>query len=300
MDHAIGRRRRIGILILAAAAALFIPITDGGFSRASGASAKARPEPHCDRTQFRIVVDVGHSLEAPGATSARGISEYEYNLRLATQIEQALLDIGFGQTTLLVTDGPALPGLFKRVNQARALDAQLFLSIHHDSVPESFLKLWDVDGVERHFSDAFKGHSIFVSNDSPEYQGSLRFGRMLGTHMKARGLQYTPHYTEAIMGKRRRQLVDAEAGVYRYDQLIVLRHARMPAVLLEAGSIINRDEELESGSSERRASITAAVTSAVEEFCAYTPKMVAKPAPQMRVPKPRGVRQASARSQSHR
>ena len=49
------------------------------------------------------------------------------------------------------------------------------------------------------------------------------------------------------MGHRRRELLDADAGVYRYDQLIVLRMTRMPAVLLEAGSIVNRQEELELG-----------------------------------------------------
>jgi hypothetical protein len=35
------------------------------------------------------------------------------------------------------------------------------------------------------------------------------------------------------MGDRRRELVDATNGVYRYDQLIVLRTTQMPAVLLE-------------------------------------------------------------------
>jgi hypothetical protein len=42
----------------------------------------------------------------------------------------------------------------------------------------------------------------------------------------------------------------------------------MPAVLLEAGSIINREEELELAKPERRALISAAVTAAVGEFCA--------------------------------
>jgi N-acetylmuramoyl-L-alanine amidase len=37
---------------------------------------------------------------------------------------------------------------------------------------------------------------------------------------------------------------DKEIGVYRHDGLGVLGWARMPAVLLEAGSIINQEEEL--------------------------------------------------------
>jgi N-acetylmuramoyl-L-alanine amidase len=41
----------------------------------------------------------------------------------------------------------------------------------------------------------------------------------------------------------------------------------MPAVLLEAGSIINRDEELKMSSTERQDIISSAVTAAVKEFC---------------------------------
>jgi hypothetical protein len=70
------------------------------------------------------------------------------------------------------------------------------------------------------------------------------------------------------MGRYQRQLVDAEAGVYRYDRLLVLRTTHMPAVLFEAGSIINREEELTAASAERHAVLAAAVTAAVVEFCA--------------------------------
>ena len=47
----------------------------------------------------------------------------------------------------------------------------------------------------------------------------------------------------------------------------MLKKTRMPAVLLEAGSIINRDEELQMASPERRNIISSAVTAAVKEFC---------------------------------
>src|SRR5262249_26176231 len=146
--------------------------------------------------------------------------------------------------------------------------ADLFLSIHHDSVPDRFLEAWEYEGERHYYSDRFKGHSIFISNDNVDRGASLMFGRMLGEELKARGLQYTPHYVEKFMRHRQRLLVDANAGVYRYDQLIVLRKTHMPAVLLEAGSIINRDEELLMDSHERQALIGAAVTDAVDGFCA--------------------------------
>jgi N-acetylmuramoyl-L-alanine amidase len=69
------------------------------------------------------------------------------------------------------------------------------------------------------------------------------------------------------MGRYQHPLLNRETGIYSYDQLVVLRTTRMPAVLLEAGSIINRDEELKMDSPERRDIITSGVAAAVKEFC---------------------------------
>jgi N-acetylmuramoyl-L-alanine amidase len=43
----------------------------------------------------------------PGAISARGFYEYDFNMRLAKVVEHKLRDAGFAKTILLVTDGPA-------------------------------------------------------------------------------------------------------------------------------------------------------------------------------------------------
>ena len=133
------------------------------------------------------------------------------------------------------------------------------------------------EGQQRSFSDRFKGYSLFISNENANPKGSLEFGHFLGEELRTRGLHYTPHYTLPLMGHRRHELLDAEAGVYRYDQLVVLRKTLMSAVLMEAGSIINRDEELELASPERRALTSAAVAAAVEDFCAT--QVAAKPRP---------------------
>lgn len=261
--------RRLGMLAAAVAALVAWPgAWQSGWAGPAGGGARKFSDSACDRAAFRVVVDVGHTAKSPGAISARGFYEYEFNLRLATLIEQKLRTAGFAKTLLLVTDGPARKSLFNRVARANAASADLFLSIHHDSVPDSFLQAWEYQGEEHYFSDRFKGHSIFFSIDNADPDGSLEFGRLLGDQLKARGLQYTPHYIEKFMGHRQRLLVDAKAGVYRYDQLIVLKSTRMPAVLLEAGSIINRDEELVMNSPERQALVGAAVIDAVDSFCA--------------------------------
>jgi N-acetylmuramoyl-L-alanine amidase len=221
----------------------------------------------CDPAKFRIVVDVGHTAQSEGAISARNVAEFSFNLRLAQRIEQKLKAEGFAETRLLLTEGKAKASLVKRVTAANDLHADLFLSIHHDSVPDKLLENWEFEGKKSHFSDRFSGYSVFVSRDNPDFKTSFSFAELVAKEMKAEGLQYAKQYTQAIMGHYQHPLLDKETGVYSYDQLIVLRKTRMPAVLLEAGSIINRDEEREMASHERRNIISSAVTMAVKEFC---------------------------------
>jgi N-acetylmuramoyl-L-alanine amidase len=257
---------RPGTLAAALLLAFAAPAARAGDTNATEAAA-----PHvaaCTRAAtFLTVVDVGHGTEAPGALSARGADEYEFNLRLAKQIDKQLRAAGFDKTVLMVTPDKPPRGLFKRVTRANALNADLFLAVHHDSVPDKMLSSWQIDGRAQHYNDRFPGHSIFISNTNADRAGSLAFARQIGLALKAAGLQYTPHYTEKFMGKRQRELVDREAGVYRYDQLIVLKGTRMPAALLEAGSIVNRDEELLLASPEHEGMMARAVVEAVDSFC---------------------------------
>ena len=221
----------------------------------------------CDPAKFRIVLDVGHTAESEGAISARNVSEFTYNLRLAKRIEAKLKAEGFAETKLLVTEGKARRSLFRRVDAASDLRADLLLSIHHDSVPNKFLEEWEFEGKKSRFSDRFSGYSVFVSRSNPDYRTSLAFAELIAKEMKAQGLDYAKQYSQPIMGRYQRELLNKETGVYRYDELIVLRKTSMAAVLLEAGSIINRDEELHMGSQERRDLISSGVASAMKEYC---------------------------------
>ena len=226
-----------------------------------------KPVAACDPSKFRIALDVGHTPESEGAISARNIAEFVFNRRLAQRIEQQLKAEGFSETRLLVTEGKARRSLVKRVDAANGLHANLFLSIHHDSVPDKFLENWEFEGKKRHFSDRFSGYSVFVSRENPDFKTSLSFAELIAREMKAQGLQYAQQYSQAIMGRNQHPLLNKETGVYSYDKLIVLKSTRMPAVLLEAGSIINRDEELMMGSAERHNIISSSVAAAVKTFC---------------------------------
>jgi len=236
--------------------------------RAARHAAPAKPvATTCAPATFRIALDVGHTATSEGAISARHVAEYVFNLHLARRIEQRLKADGFAATRLLITEGKARASLVRRVATANRMPADLLLSIHHDSVPDKFLEEWEFEGKKSRFSDRFSGYSVFVSPSNPHFKTSLSFAELLAREMKAQGLDYARQYSQPVMGRYRHPLLNKDTGVYSYDELIVLRKTRMAAVLLEAGSIINRDEELKMGSDERRDITSAAVAAAVTAFC---------------------------------
>jgi N-acetylmuramoyl-L-alanine amidase len=220
----------------------------------------------CKRATFRIAIDVGHTTEDPGAISAHGNTEYVYNLSLANVVMAQLADAGFRQTTLVLAKGKGYTQLAHRVEIINRVAPDLLLSIHHDSVPTLYLSKWEFAGVERPYSDKFSGHSLFVSVRNRFYKQSVTFAKLIGRELASAGLRFNPQHAEDIPGARH-QLIDAELGVYRYDNLVVLKDTHVPAVLFEAGSIINRKEELVVSTPERRSLLAKAIASAALDYC---------------------------------
>jgi N-acetylmuramoyl-L-alanine amidase len=219
----------------------------------------------CSPADFVVAIDVGHSLKSPGAVSARGVGEFQFNRELAKVVVDALSVAGFHNSFLINGDGH-ISNLGQRVTEAGRRQADLFLSIHHDSVQPRYLSNWTLDGVIRRYSDRFSGFSLFVSARNARFDDSRSFAASIGRALTAQALTPTLHHAEPIEGESR-LLLDASLGLYRYDDLVVLKGAAMPAVLLEAGVILNRDEELLLVEPAYRNRIGAAIVSAVRDFC---------------------------------
>jgi N-acetylmuramoyl-L-alanine amidase len=228
------------------------------------------PVPHanavCMKKTFKVVLDVGHTETEAGATSARSVKEYWFNLNLAREIYNKLLADGFESAELLITRGQGPAALRSRSDHANEEGANLFLSIHHDSVQRFYLEKWTYNGAVHQYSDRFNGFSLFVSQENANKNKSLTFASLLSDQLTSRGMTSTAHHAEDIPGERR-QFLDEPRGIYRYDKLSVLRLTHAPAVLLEAGIIVNRTEELTAASAERKSLIANAVSTAVAQFC---------------------------------
>jgi N-acetylmuramoyl-L-alanine amidase len=210
-----------------------------------------------------VAVDVGHFIEEPGATSARGRTEFEFNRDLAVEIDAAAH--GRGLKTLLIGSDGFMSQLTART--ASAAGADFFLAVHHDSVQPYLIRTWEYDSVERSFNDDHAGFSLFVSRKNRAVKKSLACASAIGAALRGAGFVPSLYHADPIPGENK-PFADKLNGVHYYDNLIVLKTARSPAVLLEAGVLVNRDEELRMRSPEVHKRMASAVALGLERCLA--------------------------------
>lgn len=182
-----------------------------------------------------IILDPGHSPSRPGAFSSTGVKEYVYNDTLLKNVQKYLLSKN------IHVDTTRAPGedisLQKRAEKATG--KKLFISLHHDSVQPQFMRF--INGLP--VSQKARGYSIFVSRKNKFFDKSLEYAKILGTALRNEGLVPSRHHGEKINGENRIP-IDADLGIYIYDDLVVLKQSKSPAILLESAVIVHPQDEI--------------------------------------------------------
>jgi N-acetylmuramoyl-L-alanine amidase len=150
-----------------------------------------------------IVIDPGHGGSDPGAVGAKGT--FEKNINLAVALKVAALLKGAGAKVVMTRDSDVYPTLGERVDIANQLNADIFVSIHCNS-----LKRVDPGGTE-----------IFVAPRSALTSMAL---------------------AQAIQKNLVKQIGLFDRGV-KSNEFYVLNHTNMPSVLVELAFISKEEEE---------------------------------------------------------
>jgi N-acetylmuramoyl-L-alanine amidase len=108
-----------------------------------------------------VILDVGHTDKDSGQISARGVKEYDLNMKLARRVLEELVNTGFISTQMIVTSGSNThESRLQRSKRANDLGADLFISVHHDGVKNQTLMPWQYNGKTHWFLDKFEGFSL--------------------------------------------------------------------------------------------------------------------------------------------
>lgn len=157
-----------------------------------------------------IVIDPGHGGSDPGAISITGRHEKDLNLSVAKKLKEGLSDLGYN--LVMTRDEDTNLGLYERSNLANDIYADLFISIHGNSLAkENDL----IRGIEVYYWPANKSQ-IKIEDQYP-FAKSIHDELIKATGATSRGIKTNPY--------------------------VVIRETRMPAVLIESGFLSNPEEE---------------------------------------------------------
>ncbi|MBK9244867.1 MAG: N-acetylmuramoyl-L-alanine amidase [Burkholderiales bacterium] len=244
-------------------------------TRDSAAPQARRRERTVDRL-LTIAIDPGHGGEDPGAIGKRGTLEKDVTLDIAQRL-QRLIETERGMRVLLTRDGDYFVPLRARVEKARRVQADLFVSIHADAWirpdargssvfalsergASSTAAAWmarrenDADligGINLGTQDAALAQVLLDLSTTAQINDSLRFGNAVLRELERINTLHKPRVEQAGFA--------------------VLKAPDIPSILVETAFISNPDEERRLNDQRYQLRIAAAILGGIKRHLARHP-----------------------------
>jgi len=237
------RREMLGAL---AAVAAFGLAVDDAWAESPKKKSMAKPVPP-PRPKL-VMIDPGHGGRDPGALGVRGTQEKSVVITIARDLQRELL-AGGRYRVLLTRGGDSYVALRERVARAQEAKADLFLSLHADSHPDSEVRGASVYTLSEDASDreaaalaARENREATVSGvrlaEQPDVVArALVAMSQRGTVNDSRRLADTIVQTFGSNGVRLLPRTHRQAG------FAVLTSPDIPAALVEMGYLSNPQDE---------------------------------------------------------
>lgn len=238
-----------------------------------------------------IILDAGHGPSQFGAVGACGKQEVSYNDEIVALLQQRLrakyqiyLTREAGQEVKLPEDKalsdktPQQQGLLARATWANRHHGALFIAIHHDSTAQRH-QIPDESHCPngKKLSAEFKkkyaiGFNLFVWDqpENPQRAASIALAKMLGAQLKKLPIPASNYHLPPDDDCKSCRAVAPDVGVW-HQELAVLKHTQMPAVLIEVGNIIDPAQEQLLRSTPFREAFVAQVEEALAQWFSTHP-----------------------------
>lgn len=219
---------------------------------------------------FTVVIDPGHGGIDSGAESASGIMEKNVTLMFAQQLRDELAKIPGLRIELTRSDDTFLR-LTERVRVARQYEADLFISLHADTINRRSIRGATVYTVSDKASDAESRAmadrenradavaGITFDNEAPEIADILMDLTRRETHT------FSLSFAKTVV-KSLKKDVNMINNPHRFAGFQVLRAPDVPSVLVEIGYLSNAEDEKLMLDPAWRTHVATRLATAVGEF----------------------------------
>ena len=233
----------------------------------------SRPKPGVPQYArlITVAIDAGHGGEDPGAVGANGSYEKNITLALAKKLKQKI-DAQENMRAVLIRDGDYFVPLSQRVTKARAVKADLFLSIHADAFIKphargssvfalsengatSVAARWlakkenDADlvgGINIDVKDPFLKRTLIDLSQTATINDSLRLGHAVLKEIGGINTLHKAHVEQA--------------------EFAVLKAPDIPSILIETAFISNPEEEKRLNDSDYQDKLVNAIIGGVKAY----------------------------------
>ncbi len=221
---------------------------------------------------FVVVIDPGHGGDQDGAQGPGGVKEKDLVLQIARRLRPKLEQLG--ARVVLTRTGDASVPLTNRAAVANGLRADLFVSIHLNSMPTAELRRLS-SGVETYFLSADASDASAAAAAARENADRLAGEPLPDPGDPVAGILQDLEQTAALAGSSRLAYALHEklvAGLGSEDRGVkqapfyVLAGARMPAVLLEVGFISNAAEAQKLLSAAHQEKVAGAIAAGIKSW----------------------------------
>lgn len=201
-----------------------------------------------DRSKKVIVIDAGHGGKDSGAVG-NGFMEKEIVIQIASRLSESLRAMGY--TVHMTRSNDTFVELKDRTKYANDKQADLFVSIHANSIPKTSDPAL-AQGIETYFlSPARSERSMRVAalenyEDMEEMgqYGKLSFLSFLNKEKIIASNKLAIDMQKGMLGSLHKQFPNVHDNGVREAPFWVLVGAQMPAVLIEVGYISHPEESV--------------------------------------------------------
>lgn len=243
----------------------------------SSPEEKKTAQPEHSARNIVIAIDAGHGGEDPGAHGARGTEEKRVVLAIAKKLA-ALINGQRGMRAVMVRKGDYYVDLRKRMEIARAANADLFISVHADAYQKSDVKGASVFTLSNSGASSEAARWLADSENASDLVGGVRLddkeevlASVLLDLSQTATLEASNNVASHVL-KSFQNIGELHFTTVQKAGFLVLKSPDIPSILVETAFISNPGEERKLNSEDHQSKIALAIFNGVRNyFKQYTP-----------------------------
>jgi N-acetylmuramoyl-L-alanine amidase len=243
------------------------------------APERAPTEPPSDaKRPIVVMIDPGHGGEDPGAIGKRGTYEKQVTLSIAKKLK-ALIDEEPRMRAAMTRDDDYFVPLAARVQKARRVQADLFISIHADAFTTPTARGSSVFALSEHGATSAAARWLAQHENEADLIGGVNLEEKDAiVRSTMLSMSQAAQINDSLRAGRSvldgiGEINSLHKGSVEQAGFAVLKAPEIPSILVETAFISNPDEELKLRSEQHQAQFAESILRGIKRYFAQNPPL---------------------------